>query len=323
LTATVAQSSGGTTPAGTVQFVDTTTGATLGSVTLSNGQATLTTSAVSSSDKITVIYSTSNGMGNSSASVTVPAASTSGGTTGSTSGSTTGSTSGSTTGTTSPPVAVSAQNQAWLEAVYKTLLHRDIDTQGLNQWGAALNSGQTPTQVVVDIEQTTEYETDQVQNAFQQYLGVAAPSTAVTYLVGLMQGGADYRVILSIIVGSTAFYAANGNSPQGFLNAVYEDFLNRPPDQQSLTAYTALLNSGYSPIAIVYGILSSPEYLNDLVTNDYMTYMGVQPDPNSLGAYTAALQNNTMNENMLVASLLGSGEWITMNSNSSNSNSTG
>ncbi len=314
LTATVAQSSGGTTPAGTAQFVDTTTGATLGSVTLSNGQATLTTSAVSSGDKITVIYSSSNGMGNSSASATIPAASTS--------GSTTGTTSGSTSGTTSPPpVPVSAQNQAWLEAVYKTLLHRDIDTQGLNQWGAALNSGQTPTQVVQDIEQTTEYETDEVQAAFQQYLGVAAPPTAVSYLVGLMQGGVDFRVVLSIIIGSPAFYAANGNSPQGFLNAVYEDLLNRQVDQTSLTSYSNLISAGFPLSEIVLGVLSSPEYLNNLVTNDYMTYMGVQPDQNSLAAYTTALQSGTMNENMLVASLLGSGEWITMNSNSSNSNS--
>ncbi len=305
LTATVTQASGGTTPSGTVQFIDTTTGVTLGSATLSNGQATLTTSAVSSGDKITVVYSSSNGMGNSSGSTTVPAASTSG----------TGNNGGG--GTTSPPpVPVSAQNQAWLEAVYKTLLHRDIDTQGLNQWGAALNSGQTPTQVVLGIEQTTEYETDRVQAAFQQYLGVAAPSTAVSYLVGLMQAGVDYRVIQSIVIGSTAFYAANGNSPQGFLNAVYEDLLNRPPDQTSLTSYSNLIAAGFPLSEIVLGILSSPEYLNELVTNDYMTYMGVQPDQNSLGAYVAAMQNNTMNENMLVASLLGSGEWITLHADS-------
>ncbi len=306
LTATVTQSSGGTTPAGTVQFVDSTTGATLGTVTLSNGQATLTTSAVSSGDKITVVYTSSNGMANSSASTTVPAASTSGGSSNTGGG-----------GTTSPPVVISAQNKQWLEAVYKTLLHRDIDTQGLNQWGAALNSGSTPTQVVMGIEQTTEYETNQVQAAFQQYLGVAAPSSAVNYLVGLMQGGADYRVILSIIVGSPAFYAENGSSPQGFLNAVYEAFLDRQPDQTSLTAYSNLISTGYPLSQIVFGILSSPEYLNHLVINDYMTYMGVAPDQTSLGAYTAALQNNTMNENMLVASLLGSGAWRTLNSSSS------
>ena len=314
LTATVTQASGGTTPSGSVQFVDTTTGATLGSATLSNGQATLTTSAVSSGDKITAVYSSSNSMGNSSGSTAVPAASTSG---------STGSTGGSGSTTSPPPVAVSAQNQAWLEAVYKTLLHRDVDTQGLNEWGAALNSGSTATQIVMDIEQTTEYETDQVQAAFQQYLGVAAPSSAVSYLVGLMQAGVDYRVVQSIVIGSTAFYAANGNSPQGFLNAVYQDLLNRPPDQTSLTSYSNLIAAGFPLSEVVLGILSSPEYLNDLVTNDYMTYMGVQPDQNSLGAYVAAMQNGTMNENMLVASLLGSGEWITLHSSSNSSSTSG
>lgn len=299
LTATVTASSGSTTPTGTVTFVDATTGATLGSVALSSGKATLTTSSVSSGDKITATYSSSNSMGNSSGSTTVPAAS---------------SPSSPPSSPSSPPVVVSAQNQAWLNAVYEKLLGRSIDTTGLNEWGTDLNSGMTATQVVVDIEQTSEYETDQVQGAFQKLLGVAAPTSAVDYLVGLMQAGADFRTIEALIVGSTEFYVAAGGTNDGFLNTLYQDFLGRSVDQTSETKWSGLLNGGYTTTQVALGVLTSQEYVNDLVTQDYYTYMGVAPDSTSLGAYATALLNGTMNNNTVVASLLGSQEWIASHS---------
>ncbi len=297
LTATVTATSGSTTPAGSVQFVDTTTGATLGSATLSGGMATLTTSSASSGDTITATYTSSNGMGSSSSTTTIPAASSN-------------SSSSNNNSNTSAPVNISAQNQAWLNAVYEKLLGRPIDATGLKEWGADLNNGMTPTQVVLDIEQTDEYRTDEILGAYQQLLGLSAqqvPSSAVNYLLGLMQEGADFRVIQAIIAGSD-YSSTNAD----FLNKVYEEFLQRPVDPTSENAWNALLTAGYSRIAVVYGILNSPEYLNDLVTQDYLTYMGVEPDTNSLGAYVAALQNHTMNNDMVVASLLGSQEWISM-----------
>src|SRR5579875_2208766 len=258
-------------------------------------------------------------MGSSSGSTTIPAATSSGGSSSSSGGNTMG-TGGNTMGTGgASAVPISAQNQQWLNAVYETLLHRPIDATGLKEWGADLNSGMTPTQVVLDIEHTTEYQTDQVQEAYQKLLGVAAPQSAVNYLVGLMQAGVDFRVIEAIIAGSLPFYIASGGTNADFLNAVYRDFLNRPVDPTSEAAWSAFLTAGYSPVQVVLGILTSQEYVTYLVTQDYMTYMGVTPDSNSLGAYVAALMNGTMNNDMVVASLLGSPEWITRNTMSSSS----
>jgi hypothetical protein len=302
LTATVTPASGSTSPAGSVQFMDGSTN--LGSVSLSvvNGQAqaTLTTSSVKSGDTITATYTSSNGMGGSNGTTTIAAASTSGSGSSGSSG-----TSGSVT------VNITPQTQQWLNAVYQTLLHRPIDSTGLNEWGADLNNGTTATQVVVDIEHTSEYQTQEVQSAWQKLLGGTAPQTAVEYLVGLMQAGVDFRVIEAIIVGTPQFYVQSGGTNEDFLNAIYQDFLNRPVDQASETAWSGLMNAGYTTTQVALGVLTSKEYLNDLVTQDYMTYMGTTPDSNSLGAFVAALANGTMNNDMVVASLLSSPEWMT------------
>jgi len=305
ITATVTQASGSTVPAGTVQFVDTTTGTTLGSVTLSNGQATLTATSVSSGDTITGTFTSSNGMGGSSASAAVAAASSSGGSSSSSSG---GSTTWSTT--------LSSEDQNWLNQVYVTLLHRPIDSTGLKEWGADLNAGTSPTQVVYDIEHTSEYQTDEIQGAFQKLLGVAAPSSAVTYLVGLMQGGADFQTIEAIIVGTPEFYSAAGGTNDTFLNTLYEDFLNRPVDPTGEAAWNALMNAGYSTTQVALGVLSSTEYLSELVNQDYQTYMGVAPDASSLSAFVTALQKGTTNNDMVVASVLGSPLYVVLHAGS-------
>jgi len=299
ITATVTQASGSTVPAGTVQFVNTTTGAMLGSVTLSNGQATLTTTAVSSGDTITGTFTSSNGMGGSSASATVAAASSSGVGSSSSSGD---STVWSTT--------VSTADQKWLNQVYVTLLHRPIDSTGLNEWGADLNAGTSPTQVVNDIEHTSEYQADEIQGAFEKLLGVAAPSSAVKYLVGLMQGGADFQTVEAMIVGTPEFYSAAGGTNEAFLNTLYEDFLNRPVDQTGEAAWSALMKAGYSTTQVALGVLSSTEYSTDLVNQDYQTYLGVAPNAASLSAFATALHQSTTTNDMVIASLLGSPEYV-------------
>lgn len=280
LTATVAVTSGSTTPAGTVQFVDSTTGATLGSSTVTvvngQGQATLTTTSASSGDTVTATYISSNNLGSSSASTTVTGAST------------------------------TVQTELWLNGVYESLLHRPIDSTGLSYWSSVLGGGASPTQVVYDIEQSTEYQTDEIQATYQALLGTTAPSSAVSYLLSLMQQGTTFQQIEAIIVGSSPFYVANGDTTQGFLNAVYEDFLGRPVDATGQSQWGALLASGYSTTQVAQGILSTTEYLTDLVEQDYQTYLGRAADTTSLGAYVTSLQSGTMNNDQVVASLLGS-----------------
>jgi hypothetical protein len=275
LTATVTSTSGTTAPTGTVQFVDTTTGTVLNStpVALVNGQATLTTTSLTPTNHtITATYTSSNGLGSSSGSTTVNTGS---------------------------------SNQQWLNQVYETLLHRAIDPSGLTYWSGVLASS-SPTQVVYDIEQTIEYRTDEVEAAYQNLMGVDAPQSAVSYLVGLMGSGTDFRTVEAIIAGSNAYYQASGGTNTSFLNTVYQNFLNRPLDNTGQYQWGSLMAAGYSPTQVTLGIVNTQEYLTDLVQNDYKTYLGRAADTNSLNAYVSALMGGRMNNDLVVASLIGS-----------------
>jgi hypothetical protein len=289
LTATVTPASGGATPTGTVQFVDTTSGTTLGSAPVSvvNGQAqaTLTpTTMTPSGDTITATYTSTNGLGSSTASTTASAG---------------------------------TQTQQWLNQVYEALLGRPIDPTGLAYWSNILAGGATPTAVVYDIEQTSAYQDREINNAFEKLLGVAAPTSALNYLQGLMSQGTSFRTIEAIIGGSSEFYQAAGGTNSTWLNAIYQDFLGVPAiDSATATAsessWLALLNAGYTPTQVLVDIMGTQQYLTDLVEQDYLTYFGQLADPTSLAAFVSALQGNTTSNAMIVASLLGSGTYQTL-----------
>jgi hypothetical protein len=310
LTATVSQSSNSVEPAGNVTFVDATTGQTLGSAALSSGQATLPTTSVSSGDSITVTYSSNNGMGNSHGTATVPAA---GG----------GKpkmamfdgiliwphASVPSSSLPTPTTAAETTYETYLNQIYETLLGRPIDAKGLAQWSADLAGGMTPGQVVQDIEQTSEYQSDEINALFQQLFGVNAPSSAVSYLSSLLQAGVDFRVVEAIVVGTPEFFSVVGGNNTAFLNALYQDFLDRPIDPTSLQQWGGLLNAGYNTTEVALGVLYSKEYLTDLVNQDYQTYFGVTPDPTSQAAYVGSLQSGSMNNTQVVATILGSPEY--------------
>ncbi len=281
LTATITSSDGTTVPTGTVTFVDTTTGTTLGSAAVSvvNGQAqaTLTSTTLTpGGHTITATYTSSNGLGSSN-------------------------------GNTSA-VAGNA-NQIWLNQVYEALLGRPIDPSGLTYWSNVLSSA-SRTQVAFLIEQTSAYRTVEIQNAFQKLLGRAVDSNSLNYFLGLMSQGTNIQTVDAIIAGSSEFYQTTGGGTNtGFLNALYENFLNRPVDAAGLAVWGGALASGQSTTQVALGIIGTQEFMTDMVQQDYQTYLQRAADPTSLSAFVSDLTGGSMNNDAIVATLLGSGEY--------------
>ncbi|HEY7423721.1 MAG TPA: DUF4214 domain-containing protein, partial [Gemmataceae bacterium] len=285
LTATVTAANS-TMPTGTVQFVDSTTGTTLGSATLTNvngqAQATLTTTAInSSSDIITATYLGGNGFASS-----------------------TGSTGSTATG-------AASSNQLWLQQVYQNLLGRAVDPSGLTYWNNVLNSGASRTQVAFMITQTVEYHTDQVMTAYQKLLGTAPDPSTLSYFVGLLGSGTSIEGVDAIIIGSNTFFTSQGgDSTASWLNAVYQNFLNRPLDSSGSAIWQQALASGQSLTQVAQEILSTSEYYTDLVQNMYQTYLGRAADPTSLSAFVASLQSGGGSDATVISAILGSPEFL-------------
>jgi hypothetical protein len=269
---------GGTTPAGTVSFVDTTTNANLGTATLtvgSNGlaQATLTVTLAAGSHSIQATYLSSNGLDTSSASTTV---------------------------------LVATANQLWLSQIYQDLLGRPIDPTGMAYWTAVLNAGTTKAQVTNLLVNSTEYKADQVKAAFQTFLHRPADQPSLIYFVSLMNQGMSIEQVQALIAGSTEYFLGRaGNSNTGFLTAVFQDILHRPIDPGSLQTLQGMLTSGTSRIQIALDLMNTTEYKTDLIQNAYQQYVQTTAGPAVISALLS-LQSGGASADTVIAAVLAS-----------------
>ena len=139
LTATVsAVSPGAGSPTGTVQFLS--NGTSIGTATLSGGNASVTTTLPIAANTITAQYSgDSNFSSSTSTAVTIP---------------------------------VGTPNERWLNGVFEILLNRPITAAEIPYWNKQLAKGRSRYSIANEISKGKEAKIASVQDAFNLYLGV-------------------------------------------------------------------------------------------------------------------------------------------------------
>jgi hypothetical protein len=179
-------------------------------------------------------------------------------------------------------------------------------------------------QIVLDIENSLEYRTDEIDIAYQQLLHRAPdPSGLQTGLSMLANFGLQAE--WAFIAGSPEFLASRGGGTiSGWLNAIYADALGRAVDASGTSSFTAALSNGtrtYQQVADI--IFTSPEFDNDLVAGVAPAQMsdfnqGYYPrflyrlaDPAGQAVWVAALQSGA-SPNMIIAGILGSQEFYNL-----------
>jgi hypothetical protein len=199
----------------------------------------------------------------------------------------------------------------WIAGVYLDLLHRPIDPTGLTAWNALLNQGLARQQIVADIESSVEYRTDEVQAVYTQFLHRNADAFGLSAFVNALGSGMTLVQVEALLLGSQEFFNDAGGTNAGFLTALYQDLLHRPPDAFGMNAFLGALNAGASRQAIAVAILSSDEYHQDLIKSIYLQYLRRNADSFGLNAFTQAMHNG-LTEEALIAIILGSQEYFAL-----------
>ncbi len=282
LSATVAVVSPGTaTPTGTVSFYAGTT--LLGTSSLKNNAATLTTTAIPvGSNSLTAVYNGDALTGTSTSAVVTQ--------------------------------VVGTATQIYINQIYLDLLDRPVDSTSLAKWTTKLTKGgESRAAFVQTIDHSLEVRTVAVQNVYLAYLSRLASQPEVNATLAAARAfGNDVRVpvlisaqyvntvgngtvdgylsaLTSSVIGAVnpaAFneaYAAelisgapkskvviqvlhSAPAASATIDALYNEYLNREPTVSELSSGLRLITSGGSPRVIQDGILSSKEYY-DRVTS--------------------------------------------------------
>ena len=217
---------------------------------------------------------------------------------------------GGSTAMASASAVVGNLNERFVAQVYEDLLNRPVDPAGLAFWTGLLGQGTTQYAVVSAIEESSEYQTVQVQGIYTLLLHRQADPAGLGMYVAFLEAGGTVEQVAAAIAGSTEYFQTRGGGTNnGFLSALYQDVLNRPIDASGQASLTQLLANGASHTQVVSILLASTEYQQDLVQSFYQRFLHRAADPGGLATYTGALQQGMRNE-AVIAALLSSMEFL-------------
>jgi hypothetical protein len=219
---------------------------------------------------------------------------------------------GGSTATATTSGLVGDVNQRFVAAVFLDLLQRSVDPTGLMSWTAQLQSGASRTQVVLGIESSAEYRTLQAQTLYRTLLKRSADPGGLANSVAFLTAGGTVEQLGAVIAGSAEYFQTRGGGTNtGFLNALYQDVLNRPIDAGGQTGFLAALTNGATRIQVAASIYGSTEYRQVLVKGYYQQFLMRSADQAGLDGFVAALQNGARDE-QVIASILSSGEYAAL-----------
>jgi uncharacterized protein (TIGR03118 family) len=216
----------------------------------------------------------------------------------------------SSTATAAPPLpTLTTPDQRFLDLVFQDLLQRPIDPTGLAFWTSQLTAGVSRTQVVQGITNSEEYRIVVVSNLYNQLLHRVPDAGGLASFVSFLGSGGTVEQAAASIAGSPEYLATRGGgTPSGFVSALFQDVLNRPPDPTGLAAFTGLLASGGTNSQVAAAIFSSGEYQQNLVQSYYQRFLHRAADPGGLASFTGALQQG-VSDAAIIAAIMSSGEF--------------
>jgi hypothetical protein len=190
---------------------------------------------------------------------------------------------------------------AYVTALYVGLLHRVPAASELTTWVAAINAGESPSDIAAAFTASPEYLGDTVRAAYQLYLNrLPTPTEAAGWIAGL-QNGLPETQLQATFLASPEFIAQHGGAALPWLDGVYQKALGRPGSPSELQEWNQALQRGVSPQDVTLAIVTSTEADNRLVSAAYQTLLGRAPDPTGLAAWVGQLQHGMTPSQLLVA----------------------
>src|SRR5262249_33654076 len=192
--------------------------------------------------------------------------------------------------------------------VYLDLLHRPVDSAGLANWTNELNQGMSRPAVVQGIESSLEYRTDLVQSLYVKYLHRNADPAGLNGFVNFLCLGGSPEQVAAIMLSSPEYFQTRaGGSTSGFLDALYQDALNRAIDPSGQATYSQALARGVSRTEVAAAIVTSGEYCHLQVQGYYQTYLHRPADGGGLNVFAGLLLQGSRDQDVL-AYIVGSPE---------------
>jgi hypothetical protein len=182
-------------------------------------------------------------------------------------------------------------NADYVEALYRAVLARDADPNGLAAWAGLLDSGKmTRLQVVQGIRQSQEHFTQEVTEFYTTILNRGPDPTGLQNWVQLLESGQTTEEQVAFGFLNSPEYLSKGD--KYFVDHMYLSLLGRGFDAGGEAQWLDALGDDASGTPthaatmthaqVINGFLHSPESLTRLVEGYYQVFLQRLADPNGL-----------------------------------------
>jgi hypothetical protein len=163
-------------------------------------------------------------------------------------------------------------DSAFVQGLYRNVLGRDADANGLEYWTARLMNGVPTVQVAQAIWESAEHRGHEVDYFYKTLLGRSADAGGYKYWVNVFLHGASEVDVAVAFLGSPEFQSAHPSN-QAYVQAIYPVLLGRPVDSGGLTYWTNSLQGGTSRATVAHQIATSLESYTRMVDGLYSAFL--------------------------------------------------
>ncbi len=164
-------------------------------------------------------------------------------------------------------VTVMTHNALQVKKLYNQVLHRDPELSGWEYWTRRVNSGTASLGTLASgIFESPEHIDPIVTQMYHDYLFRSPDPDGLAYWRGIWQHDGEPENVIAGIVGSPEFFQSAGGTNQGWVTEMYHRLLDREPDPQGLSFWTAKLGTGtLDRFHVILGFVESDENFHNLV----------------------------------------------------------
>lgn len=206
-----------------------------------------------------------------------------------------------------------ALNQSFSYRLYEDLLFRLPDSSGATFWQSRLAAGDSRTAVAQGTVSSPEYQTHLIQGAYGALLGRQATAEEVDAGRALLAQGDSAEQFEASLLGSAEYFQTRGGGTNaGFLQALYQDILDRPIESAGATYWGNVLSQSTLPDArqtVTYQLLTSPENQQAFLRLSYQRLLHRDADPAGIAAWMSAMRRG-LTEQQAIVGIVGSREYF-------------
>lgn len=168
----------------------------------------------------------------------------------------------------------------FVTGVYRSLLGRLPDDEGMAHWVDKLESGESRTDMILEFARTPEALRYKVALWYQDDLGWTTPisvlkkNDGVGYWADLLASGQSDSTVLGKMLATDDYFAAHGGNNRDFLTGLYQSLLGRVTDPVGFNYFLGLLQSGKSRADVIRMIQLTDEAKQTTVARWYIEQLG-------------------------------------------------